>query len=273
MSDATHRSFEVSEIEHDCHVLNPSDVCSIVQMLNDLVALDETTRVKKIQLMQCLADLTHTDCWVWTLVSPTKVGEKILAVDVLHGGFDDARFACYLETMEHPQMGELNAPFLEALSKNGKHVTVLRQQFDLEDKFPLMEVYDLWKKLNIAPLVLSASLLDDGAISISAFYRNFDRELYTTRDARILQLALSHADWFHQSEAQLAKDTNPLNIKNLSPRLRTVLNLMLAGLSRKEIAAELDISVNTVAGYVKGLYRFFDVHSQTELLKKFRDGE
>ena len=92
MSDVTHRSFEVSEIDNDCHVLNPPDVCSIVQMLNDLVALDETTRVKKIQLMQCLADLTHTDCWVWTLVSPTKVGEKILAVDVLHGGFDDARF-------------------------------------------------------------------------------------------------------------------------------------------------------------------------------------
>ena len=59
----------------------------------------------------------------------------------------------------------------------------------------------------------------------------------------------------------------------LSPRLRTTLNFLLEGLGRKQIAAHLCISENTVSGYVKEVYRFYKVQSQPELMKFFRDGD
>ena len=48
-----------------------------------------------------------------------------------------------------------------------------------------------------------------------------------------------------------------------------VLNLLLDGLGRKKIAQHLEITENTVAGYVKDIYNHFGVRSQPELMQKF----
>ncbi|MEZ5534206.1 MAG: response regulator transcription factor [Thiolinea sp.] len=50
----------------------------------------------------------------------------------------------------------------------------------------------------------------------------------------------------------------------LSPREREVLTLVAKGLSRKEIARMLDLSVNTVARYIRDVYQKLDISSQAE---------
>jgi DNA-binding CsgD family transcriptional regulator len=52
----------------------------------------------------------------------------------------------------------------------------------------------------------------------------------------------------------------------LSPAQRRVLDLLLAGLSEKQIAARLKISPHTVHNHVRALYQAFAVHSRSELL-------
>ncbi len=52
----------------------------------------------------------------------------------------------------------------------------------------------------------------------------------------------------------------------LVPRHRTVLNLLGDGWNRKKIVGHLGISLNTVHGYVKDIFKHFGVHSQPELL-------
>lgn len=52
----------------------------------------------------------------------------------------------------------------------------------------------------------------------------------------------------------------------LSRRERETLDLLLGGLSEKQVAARLDVSVNTVHTYVKSLYRRLGVRSRGELL-------
>jgi DNA-binding CsgD family transcriptional regulator len=52
-------------------------------------------------------------------------------------------------------------------------------------------------------------------------------------------------------------------------RERLVIDLLLQSHSRKEIAKRLGITVNTVQGYIKEIYRRFGVHSHAELLRHY----
>jgi DNA-binding CsgD family transcriptional regulator len=55
----------------------------------------------------------------------------------------------------------------------------------------------------------------------------------------------------------------------LSPRLRQVLDGLLAGDSEKQVAARMGISQHTVHDHVKRLYRTLDVNGRGELLAPF----
>ena len=57
--------------------------------------------------------------------------------------------------------------------------------------------------------------------------------------------------------------------KELSPRLRETLDCLLAGSSEKGIAQELRLSPHTVHGYVKLIYRHFQVKSRAQLLAQW----
>ncbi len=54
--------------------------------------------------------------------------------------------------------------------------------------------------------------------------------------------------------------------QGLSPRQHQTLELLLSGDGEKQIAAKMKISPHTVHGYVKSVYRRFDVSSRAELL-------
>ncbi len=56
----------------------------------------------------------------------------------------------------------------------------------------------------------------------------------------------------------------PESSRLLSPREREVLTLVAKGLSRKESARILDLSVNTVARYIRDVYQKLDISSQAE---------
>jgi DNA-binding CsgD family transcriptional regulator len=56
---------------------------------------------------------------------------------------------------------------------------------------------------------------------------------------------------------------------SLSPRLRQVLELLLAGQSEKDAASSLSISPSTLHGYVKELYKKLGVRSRAELLARY----
>jgi DNA-binding NarL/FixJ family response regulator len=55
----------------------------------------------------------------------------------------------------------------------------------------------------------------------------------------------------------------------LTPRQVSVLDLLLAGRSNKEIARTLDLSIGTVKNYVSGLLRTVHAHNRTEAIASF----
>ncbi len=61
------------------------------------------------------------------------------------------------------------------------------------------------------------------------------------------------------------RDTGPLTTDhNLTPREAEVLSLIASGLRNNEVAGELGLAENTVAGYIKEIYRKLGISSRAE---------
>ena len=57
-------------------------------------------------------------------------------------------------------------------------------------------------------------------------------------------------------------------LKKLSPREREILPLLADGLRYKEIADELNISIETIRTHIRNIYQKLEVGSRTEALNK-----
>jgi DNA-binding NarL/FixJ family response regulator len=60
--------------------------------------------------------------------------------------------------------------------------------------------------------------------------------------------------------------------EKLSTREREILELIIGGLSNKEIAGRLSVSVLTLRWHLKQIYKKLHVHSRVEVVLKFRPG-
>jgi DNA-binding NarL/FixJ family response regulator len=54
----------------------------------------------------------------------------------------------------------------------------------------------------------------------------------------------------------------------LSERERAVLGALVRGLAYKQVAAELDLSIDTVRTYIRRIYAKLQVHSATEAVAR-----
>ncbi len=60
---------------------------------------------------------------------------------------------------------------------------------------------------------------------------------------------------------------------SLSPREEEILRLLAGGHAYKMIAADLDVSINTIRTHIKRIYEKLHVHSRTEAVLRFRGQE
>ena len=104
----------------------------------------------------------------------------------------------------------------------------------------------------------------DGRRLKLSFHRESGDRPYTARDAQLIQV-------FNESLAGLYVTRSAASdpTQSLPPRLRPVLQRLLAGDAEKQAALKLGLSRHTVHEYTKTLYRTFGVNSRGELLAKF----
>lgn len=102
--------------------------------------------------------------------------------------------------------------------------------------------------------------LDEGDL-LAALLRDLLHSL-TEKPLRIYAQRILRA-FSHPSSFQ-ASSPDSLPLEPLSAQEQRVLTLLVAGRSNPEIAAELIISINTVKGHVKNLYRKLEVNSRVQ---------
>lgn len=252
------------------HGLSREDALAIVELLGEVCVLQGDHTAKKRLLLEGICRLTRGDAWVWGLFVQLEAGGFPSYILHLHGGFTEEHLAAYLRAMEHPGNARFTAPFARLVEEKRGHVTRFRQQHGMEEAYQGSDVQAAWQRAGIEPGILSCRPLDARTLSTVAIYRRPGAEAFTERESRIAHILLSEVPWLHSQGWDLPEVAA---IPDLSPRRCTIMNFLVQGATREQIAEKLRLSPHTVADYVKEIYRHFGVHSQPELIAHFQNGD
>ena len=250
--------------------LSDADARAIVRLLGEVAAIDGDLAAQKQLLMDGLCSLIGADSWAWATTCQFDPGKVPLSSGFQFGGFSPEQFAKFQEALEHPDTGRLNAHFTREFEEKNAHLTRLRDQIDVGKRFRHTAVYPVWLAAGIEEVILSIRPGREGMLSHIGLYRRPGREIFTARESRVAHIVLSEVPWLH--EAVLPAELGS-TVSRLSPRQRITLNLLLEGLTRKQIAGHLELSPHTIDGYVKEVFRHFRVHSQPALIARFQNGD
>ncbi|MEP9347450.1 LuxR C-terminal-related transcriptional regulator [Xanthobacter sp. KR7-225] len=251
-------------------VLDESDVRAVVRLLGDVIVARQDFASAKRQLMEGICAIIGADAWTWSLGCRAEPGEQPVYLGIAYGGFDEERYARLLLAAAHPDMAWTSEKLLGEMRQRNAHVTRLREHIVDEPAFVASGVDQHLRDADIGPFIFSLRPIDDRAVSTISLFRRRDVRPFSAREARITHVLLSELPWLHEVGWPLDRG---VSVPRLSPRLRLVLNLLLDGRCRKEMASSLSLSEYTVAQYQRAVYRHFDVHSHATLLSRFRMGD
>jgi DNA-binding CsgD family transcriptional regulator len=245
------------------------DVRGMVRLLGEVAANHDSHAAKKRLLMEGLCRLVGADYWVWSVSASHGQDGRPAYMNALNGGFEPDQFGWLMNAVDHPDMKALIAPFVAELAEKRTHLTRRLYQTYPEEAWPTEAVVNLWKEAGIGAIMLSFRPLDEKQLSAITLYRRLGRPLFDAREARIAHIVLTEVPQLH---AEGWSQDRGATLPGLAPRPRTVLNLLLQGLSRKEIATSIGITEGTVNDYVKVVYKRFRVQSQSQLMNRFLRG-
>jgi DNA-binding CsgD family transcriptional regulator len=249
--------------------LEEKDVRDMVRLIGEVAALPGGHAEKKRFLMEGLCQLISADAWFWALSCQREPSKPQVYVSVLTGGFSETSMVKLLEAIEHPDMIPIASKFFLEVEAKKTHLTRLRFQITNREQFVRSAAHDAWKAANVGPTLMSLRPLDQQSSSAIAIYRHYARKEFSPRESRMAHIILSEVPWLHE---QGWPEDRGIRVPRLSRRQRLTLNLLIHGRSRKQIADNMNISINTVQGYIKEIYRFFDVNSHAELMTRFLQG-
>jgi len=251
-------------------LLSDTDARAIVRLLGEVAAIDGGLVAQKQFLMDGLCSLIDADSWAWATTCQFDPGKVPLNSGFQVGGFSPEQFAKFQEALEHPDTGVLNSRFTGEFEQKKTHLTRLRDQIDVEKRFRQASVYPIWIAAGIEEVILSIRPGRDGMLSQLGVYRRPGRPPFSPRESRLTHIVIGEVPWLH--EAVLPSSLGS-TVTRLSPRQRITLNLLLEGQDRRRIADHLGLSNHTIDGYVKDVFRFFNVHSQPALIARFQHGD
>ncbi|CAH1655168.1 helix-turn-helix transcriptional regulator [Chelatococcus asaccharovorans] len=250
--------------------LAESDVRAIVALLGEVITSRRDFSGVKRLLVEGICRLVEADAWTWSLGCAAQPGEQPIYLGLAHGGFDKERYARLLLAAGHADMTWTSEKLLGELRQKASHLTRVRQQIVDEASFAASGVNAYLCDADIGPFIFSLRPIDNAAVSTISIYRRRDARAFSEREARIAHILLSELPWLHEQGWPADRGAT---VPRLSPRLRLVLNLLLDGRTRKEMAVSLALSEYTVAQYQKAVYSHFGVNSHTALLRRFQMGD
>ncbi|WAC20031.1 helix-turn-helix transcriptional regulator [Luteolibacter sp. SL250] len=249
-------------------LLGEEDIRAIVRLLGEVIAMRGDINACRRRLMEGLCQIVGADSWVWCMAD-IEPGRRLGHTGILHGGFDDERFSSFLQALNHPCQSDATRKIASELEEHKSHIT--RSLHQMEDpRYPVLksDAGPFWEKADVGTVMVSLRPIESGGATGIGIYRRKNRPDFDSREVRIAHILLTEVPWLHYEKFPEKKV-----IGSLYPRLRTVLNLLCDGWDRKKTAAHLGISLQTVNGYVKEIFRHFEVHSQAELIARFGKGD
>ncbi len=253
-------------------MIREGDVRAIVRLLGDVAVMGEDVPAKKRRLMGGLAELVDADAWIWVVSRYAGPKDPPMCVSFMQEGFDEKCVGMIMESSQDQEnLPPDNEPLMrEIIAAGGKHITRTRRDMVSDDGWYSSSHFKMYREpLGVDEYVYSIFPMDEGMFSAVGLHRKIGREAFDARQRRLAHIVVSEVKWLHQSG--VPQDPGQ-SVPELSPRLRTVFGLLLEGWTRKQMAAQLGLSENTIAEYTKSVYRHFEVKGQKPLIQRFRVG-
>ena len=245
-------------------MLPESEVRAMVRVLAGVAQTSGGLVAQKRQLLLGIAELTASDYWMWNVFRFGESGAPI-ALSVVHN-ISETQIAALANSNYAQPDSELNEG-ARVICRRHQHTTLLlsdfcaqRVQDESSDKLSFgQSLFSFW------PLQEAEDLFSGVGL-----HRGPSREPYTARDVRIVHILTGEVGWLHETGVP---EEDGQQLMALPPRHMTVLSLLVDGQTPKRIAYHLSLSDHTVRGYIKDIYRHFDVTTRGDLMRRFMVGD
>jgi DNA-binding CsgD family transcriptional regulator len=228
--------------------------------------VDYESRIRGLLATLCsLTDSRTGTVWLARDVVP---GRAIRCADLVDYGWSTAAerraYCSYLRggPVAHPA---------EAIVRAARHPNVLTrsgdQLLDADAWYRSAHVIRVCRPAGVDHCLYSVSAhTRPGWVSTIELHRAWgDDGPHTTTQRRLLRLVHAEVAWLHERSPVYA---HAVSGTTLTPRLATILDALLEGLSEKQVAERLKLSYHTVHSQVGLVYQRFGVHSRAELLAR-----
>jgi DNA-binding CsgD family transcriptional regulator len=200
--------------------------------------------------------------WLWGLLRTTDPGQD---PDFLHResfGLTAGELTAYWQAFAQKAVSSVFSGLVWQANLARVPLTIRPERQFL--RFPGDGALALWRKAGVSWSVLSLHPQGGNRVSVFALHRPPGARPFSDFDVCRIETLLSEVPVLHRPPIASPLPGDVV----LYPRQREILRLLLDGCSRKAIAAELGITPNTVAGYVREIYRAFRVCSHAMLIKR-----
>jgi DNA-binding CsgD family transcriptional regulator len=239
--------------------IEPADIAEMLRWL--MIAAEDDKKLpmaaRQRKVLEGIGELIAAAAWVW-LAGIRGEGEQSepVVVTILDGGW-----ASEEERLEFFRAIGHSAQELVNTCSSEECLSVPRWRPNAK--------CSTWVDAGFEHVLVSVCTLDAQSYSSAVFYRRLQEPPYGKRERAIVHAMFQQIDWMHRSVVQAAA---LVSATELSQREREVLMRVLAGESRKTIAATLHVSLHTVADHLKQIYRKLGVKTRAGLMAKFIQG-
>lgn len=253
------------------NLLSEQDVRSLVRLVGEVAGMQGDIQTRRKLLMQRLCDLVDADTWMWTISTGFRRGDNPMTLGFITDGLEDTELTALLEYANQTDPPPIENPRLVEALEPWKHITTRRSDILPDDVYYQSQQFKHFiKKIGIDHYIFSLFPLERGVLSGIGLHRRIGRPDFTDREKLLTHIIVNEIDWLHRTD--LPEDVG-VEAPKLSPRKRIAFAYLLMGWPRKKIAEEMGLTINTVAGYQKDIYKHFGVSSHPELIVRFLHGE
>jgi DNA-binding CsgD family transcriptional regulator len=151
------------------------------------------------------------------------------------------------------------------LSRNIGQATVLRTDQLVEERTWRRSSFfqQFMRPGGIDHGLYAATRVNDSVCDVMVSWRETKDQLFNDEHQAETELLLTEFGYLWRRQSRAAPWPG-----QLAPRYRRTLDLLLTGMSEKQIAAELELTPDSLHQYVKALYRMLHISSRAELMAR-----
>ena len=254
--------------DYTSEAIHERDLQEVCHFMGDVTLQQGSLDGKRQILLDGLSKLIEADGWIWICAAMDPERNCPTPINYLFGGINEQQVAALLNSFSDTASTDPCNDPLAALVARGEHFVRTRQQL-VNDKEWYESTYTqtYFLRHGIEHPMYAITPSEQGYSAVCLF-RFKEKPPFSKRQIRIVQIITSEVRWL--SKCNLPSPYAEAVLK-LTPRLRSVLALLLTGHSCSQIAELYHLSPHTIKGYIRDIYRHFGVSSQVTLIQLFRD--